>query len=244
LGLALAACLLESLALPGAAAAQTTLSTVLVFPQFRVASKDRTELRLTNVGTVDSSVALSFICAGDAESFCPGSVVDVSLVAGETRRIDVDTEGPGCDEGFATAVSDQPLIGSYRAGRGRQTDAGDALGNEWLGTPLVDFRAVKGSRGGVLTLADLDAAPNGSNAPRTVDIELRGEAGGAPVATSFAFTCFARVPLDEIDPAFLEKNLGSERGWLRIDANGSRVAATLTETDKGVRVVRVPFVKP
>jgi hypothetical protein len=214
-----------------------------VFPQFRVAKKDRTELRLTNVGTADASATLRFVCAGDGENFCSSSQVDFSLAAGETRRIDVDTEGPGCDEGFATAVSDQPLIGGYRAGRGGQTDAGDALGDAWIGTPLVDFRAVKGKRGGVLTLADLEAIPNASNTPRTVEIELRSELGGAPVATSFTFTCFARVPLDDIDPAFLETNLGSERGWLRLDASGAPVAATLVETDKGVRGVRAPFVK-
>lgn len=241
---ALAAGVLACAALPGVAAAPAAVSYALVFPQFRIAKKDRTELRLTNVGNASGQVSLSFVCAGDAGGFCSGSVVDFSLAAGATRRVDVDAEGPGCDEGFAKAVSDQPLIGSYEAGRGRQRDAGDALVEGLPGSLLTDFRAVKGKRGGVLTLADLDAAPNAANPPRFLGIGLRGESGAAPSSTDFTFTCFARVPLDELDPGFLEKSLGSERGWLRIDTNGARVAATLVETGAGVRAVRVPFLAP
>ena len=50
---------------------------------------------------------------------------------------------------------------------------------------------------------------------------VRSEAG-AVVATSVSFTCFARVPLDEIDLAFLEMNLVRSPGWRPVQVRVGR----------------------
>lgn len=241
----LASGLLGALALAAPAAAQfQTASTTLLFPRFEIAKNNQTEFRITNVGTAMATVMISLVCGADADGFCAGSNLNFGISLDETLRIDVDNLGLACTEGFAAASSDQPVIGSYEIGRGREQESGQAIANQGTGALAVDFRAVKRRNGSMLTLLDLQAAGNAVNPAQLVGIDFWSESGGAPTSTEFSFTCFAHVPLDDIDAGFLEKNLGSERGLLQLDPMDSSVIAVLSEAGRRIRAVRAPFVLP
>lgn len=241
----LASGLLGALASAAPAAAQLqTASSTLVFPRFDIANKNRTEFRITNVGTAMGTVTISLVCGADADGFCAGSNLNLAVALDETLRIEVDSLGLACSEGFAVATSDQPLIGAYEVGRGRKRESGQAIADPQTGALVVDFRAVKGGNGSMLALLDLQAAGSAVNPARLVGVDFWSESGGSITSTALSFTCFAHVPLEEIDPGFLEKNLGSERGLLQLDPMGSSVIAVLSEAGRGKSAVRVPFVLP
>jgi len=233
------------LALAGPSAAQLqTPSDTLLFPRFEIAKKNQTEFRITNPGTNMAVVTISLVCGPDGDGFCAGSNLDFDISPNETVRVDVDKLNLACSEGFAIATSDQPVIGSYEVGRGRNRESGEAITDPGTGTLGIDFRAVKRRSGSTLTLLDLEAAGNAMNPARVVGIDFWSESGGPPTSTDFSFTCFAHVPLDDIDAGFLEKNLGSERGFLQLDPMGVSVVAVLSEAGKRIRAVRAPFVLP
>jgi len=241
----LASGLLGALASAAPAAAQLqTASTTLAFPRFEIAKKSHTELRITNVGAAMATVVISLVCDPDADGFCAGSNLNLGIAVNQTLRLDVDSLGLACTEGFAVATSDQPLIGSYEVGRGREQESGQALAYQGTGMLAFDFRGVKAGKESMLTLIDLQAAVNAVNPARLVGVDFWSESGGAPTSTDFSFTCLARVPLDEIDAGFLESNLGSERGLLQLDPMDSSVIGVLSETGRRIRTVRAPFVLP
>ena len=131
-----------------------------------------------------------------------------------------------------------------KVGRRSEQESGQAIADPGIGALVVDFLAVKRGTGTALTLVDLQAQANTVNPARLVGIDFWSESGGAPTSTDFSFTCFAHVPLDDIDAGFLEQNLGSERGLLQLDPISTSVIGVLSETGRRMRAVRAPFALP
>lgn len=135
------------------------------------------------------------------------------------------------------------LTGSYNITEGRRDEADNAIGLQSpqskgtvLGTGFprqvrfggadysaisqnlfTDFRAVASEpdRGSKLTLLTLDVLAGMQNPPAVAFINF-WNAAEVPFSTSREFVCWDQVTLDGIDANFLEENLGTTYGSMRI----------------------------
>jgi len=149
------------------------------------------------------------------------------------------------------ATSYNALTGSYSINSGRRVEAENAFAVSSLaaqgaslgsGSPVsftfggdyeampsnlyTDFRSVAfGSEGGAdvgsrLTLLSLDVLAGAQNPPVLANIDFWA-ANEEPFSTSLEFICWTEVQLDSIDANFLQDNLGTSHGSMKITPVGN-----------------------
>lgn len=142
------------------------------------------------------------------------------------RLEDASTQTPTSDDVLmGNAVVDRAFtsfsVEAIAFQKGSGTNDGDAIyrfdGVEYRPPPrelLGSFRAVSSSRGTRAILAVIDGQ---AGVPQLAEADiLLSEQDGTVYSISYAFDCFADVPLEDIDPRFSSGVLGSPTGSFRI----------------------------
>ena len=114
---------------------------------------------------------------------------------------------------------------------------------------LTDFRSIsvpdrKGVRrqGSYLNLLDLSVEAGASNSDSRATVEWWTEDGDTSFSTTYSFTCFGRIRLDDINVNLLEENHGSAVGWMRVRARGDSIlVGSISEFGKGSATLRNMF---
>lgn len=132
------------------------------------------------------------------------------------------TEGRRLESENAIAVQSPRSGGTVLGSNGKLRFGGEGADYSAMGSNLyTDFRAVvPGSEGEAdvgsrLTLLTLDVLAGMQNPPAVAFIDF-WNAAEVPYSSSIEFICWTEVQLDSIDLNFLEENLGTSHGSMKI----------------------------
>ena len=202
---------------------------------------DPGQTRAIDPATINLGCGQGFAVAYAVDEF--GEPMPFDYLAG-TYEVSVGGKGKRREADVAIAIESE-LIASIDDPVLLVPSVPSAIGQRLL----ADFRSIsipdrKGVRrqGSYLNLVDLSIEAGAPNSESRANVEWWTQDGDTSFSTSFRFTCFGRIRLDDINVNLLEENHGSPVGWMRVRArSGSILVGSISEFGKGSATLRNMF---